>query len=308
VRTVPLLIALTLVAGVALAADAPTPKESSATLKVGDLTRRYDLLDPGKEKHPALVIVLHGGGGNAANAANMTGFSALADKEGFVVAYPDGTGRLAPRLLTWNARHCCAYAMQQKVDDVGFISALIDELVKTRGVDPRRVYVTGMSNGGMMAHRLGIELSDKIAAIAPVVGALFGDEAQPKAPVSALIFNGAEDKTVPPQGGPLNVAALTPGQPRAGPAEDKPVLPAKAAGEFWARADGCGPGVVSKDAETETTTYPNCKAGTEVQFVSVARQGHAWPGGRKGREEAAPPNPNVHASEMIWAFFKRHHR
>lgn len=306
-KTIAALLLAFALSGVALAADAPAPKQSSSTLKVGALQRRYDLFDPGKEKHPALVIVLHGGGGNAANAANMTGFSALAEKEGFIVAYPDGSGRMAPRLLTWNARHCCAYAMEEKIDDVGFISALIDELVKTRGVDPKRVYVTGMSNGGMMSHRLGIELSDKIAAIAPVVGALFGDEPQPKAPVSALIIVGAEDTTVPPLGGRLRVGPLGPGA-RAHPAEDRAVLPAKAAGEFWARADGCGEGVTTGDAESETTAYPQCKGGTEVRFMSVARQGHAWPGGRKGREEAAAPNPNVHASEIIWAFFKRHHR
>ncbi|MDB5453062.1 MAG: hypothetical protein JWO33_1640 [Caulobacteraceae bacterium] len=302
-----LALALTLAAGSALAADAPKAKASSGTVKVGALQRRYDLFDPHKKKHPPLVIVLHGGGGNAANAAQMTGFSAVADKEGFIVAYPDGTGRLAPRLLTWNAGHCCAYAMEEKVDDVAFISALIDELVKTRGVDPKRVYVTGMSNGGMMSHRLGIELPDKIAAIAPVVGALFGDEPAPRKPTPALILVGADDSTVRAHGGPLSPAALVPGQP-ARQSADRPVLPAMAAGDYWAKADGCGAPGTTHEAEMDVTVYPRCKGGMEVRVVSVLRQGHAWPGGRKGREEAAPPNPNVHASEMIWAFFKRHHR
>jgi polyhydroxybutyrate depolymerase len=295
-------------AGAAAAAVAPVAKESAGRIKVGALERRYDLYDPGKAKHPPLVIVLHGGGGNAANAAQMTGFSAVAEKEGFIVAYPDGTGRLAPRLLTWNSGHCCAYAMEEKVDDVAFISALIDELVKTRGVDPKRVYVTGMSNGGMMSHRLGIELSDKVAAIAPVVGALFGDEKQPKKPVPALIIVGAEDKVVHAEGGPLTPPALVAGQAARATAADAPALPAKAAADFWAKADGCAPPQTRQEKEMVVTSYPKCKGGMEVEFVSVLRQGHAWPGGRKGREEAAAPNPNVNASEMIWAFFKRHHR
>ena len=295
-----------MIAGASVAADAP--KASSGELTVGALKRRFDLYDPGREKHPALVIVLHGGGGNAANAANMTGFSELAEKEGFIVAYPDGSGRLAPRLLTWNSGHCCAYAMEEKIDDVAFMSALIDHLVAARGVDPKRVYVTGMSNGGMMSHRLGIELSTKVAAIAPVVGALFGDEKPPAGPVPAMIIVGAQDQVVHAEGGPLTPPALQPGGAARATAADMPALPAKAAAEFWAKADGCTDPKTTREKEMEVTVYGRCRSGMEVQFISVAGQGHAWPGGRKGREEAAAPNPNVNASQMIWDFFKRHHR
>src|SRR5204862_6144631 len=116
-------------AGASLAAGAPAAKESAGMIKVGALERRYDLFDTGKQKHPALVIVLHGGGGNAANAAQMTGFSTLAEKEGFIVAYPDGTGRPGPRLLTWHSGHSCAHAMEDEGEGVDFISALIDQRV-----------------------------------------------------------------------------------------------------------------------------------------------------------------------------------
>jgi polyhydroxybutyrate depolymerase len=186
------------------------------------------------------------------------------------------------------------------------MSALIDHMVATRGVDPKRVYVTGMSNGGMMSHRLGIELSNKVAAIAPVVGALFGDEKPPAAPVPAMIIVGAEDATVRAAGGPLSPPALAGQAPRQ--SADRPVLPAKAAAEFWAKANGCTGSRTTQEKEMEATVYGRCRTGMEVQFISVARQGHAWPGGRKGREEAAAPNPNVNASQMIWDFFDRHHR
>jgi len=126
-----------------------------------------------------LVLVLHGGGGNGVNAESMTDFTSLARAKGFIVAYPDGSARGRGGLLTWNAGHCCGYAMQSNVDDVGFLSALIDDLRSRYPIDSKRVYVTGISNGAMMAHRVGRELPQKVAAIAPVVGDVFGDEKAP---------------------------------------------------------------------------------------------------------------------------------
>src|SRR5690606_38463985 len=169
-------------------------------------TRRYVVRVPARVARSnalaPLVIVLHGGGGNASNAETMTGFTRKAEREGFIVVYPEGTARGRVPLLTWNAGHCCGYAMEQRVDDVGFITALIDKLQSTHRIDPDRIYVTGMSNGGMMSHRLGIELSHRIAAIGPVVGAVFGDEGRPRAPVSAIMINGMLDESVPYDGGP----------------------------------------------------------------------------------------------------------
>src|SRR5208282_2572641 len=180
-------------------ADELKPGDHVLALTVGQQGRTYLLHLPpvydGKRLLP-LVIVLHGGGGNAPGAVRMTGFSEKADKGGFVVVYPNGSGRLKTRLLTWNSGNCCGYALDNNVDDVGFIRALIDELVKTRSIDPKRVYATGMSNGGMMTYRLGCELSDKIAAIAPVAGALSVENCQPTNPVSVIIFHGTADEHV----------------------------------------------------------------------------------------------------------------
>ncbi|MFP5356346.1 MAG: alpha/beta hydrolase family esterase, partial [Gemmatimonadota bacterium] len=149
------------------------------TLSHDGRTRRYVVRVPARIARSnalvPMVIVLHGGGGNASNAESMTGFTRKAEREGFIVVYPEGTARGRVPLLTWNAGHCCGHAMEQRVDDVGFINALIDKLQSTHRIDPDRIYVTGMSNGGMMSHRLGIELSQRIAAIGPVVGAVFGD-------------------------------------------------------------------------------------------------------------------------------------
>jgi len=99
---------------------------------------------------------------------NMSGFSDKADKENFAVVYPNGSGRMGNALLTFNAVGCCAYAMRNKVDDVAFISKLIDKLAADYSIDTKRVYVTGFSNGALMTHLLAAELPDKIAAAAPV--------------------------------------------------------------------------------------------------------------------------------------------
>ena len=110
------------------------------TLSYRGIDRSYVVRLPGVPSSPdrrvPLVLVLHGGGGDAANAEAMTGFTDKARQEGFIVVYPEGTGRFERKLLTWNAGHCCGHAMQHQVDDVGFIRALIDRLLEDYPVDP----------------------------------------------------------------------------------------------------------------------------------------------------------------------------
>ncbi len=246
-----------------------------------------------------LVIVLHGGGGNAANVEQMTGFTEKARQEGFIVAYPEGTGRLQRALLTWNAGHCCGYAMQQRVDDVGFIRALIDELVRTYPVDPSRIYATGMSNGGMMAHRLGIELSDRLAAIAPVVATVFGDEKKPAQPVSALMINGMLDRNVPHQGGP-------PGGRGANAWDDSPTRPALEQAKFWASVNGCKEHPLEDADDRRTRWSYACPSGRAVELVLLNDNGHAWPGGQRGSRRGDEPSSALNATDAIWEFFEAH--
>ena len=303
-RTVPALAALALATLLAAApAFAADGKMSEETFTMDGRARRAVIHDfSGGAKAP-VVILLHGGGGNPENAINMTQFDAVAAREGLIAVYPGGTGGLpGGQILTWNATHCCAYAMRNKVDDVGFISALIDRLVSSGRADPARVYVTGMSNGGMISHRLGRELSGKIAGIAPVVGAVFGDEPPPAGPVPAFIVVGAIDKTVPGAGGSLGLREdVLRGGP---PAEDRPVSPARAQADYWVKANGCGASKTVETAAVQTTTWTGCKSGADVAFNVVANNGHAWPGGRPGRAGAAEPSPAFNASEAMWAFFK----
>lgn len=252
---------------------------------------------PAGQRWP-VVLVLHGGGGDAAVTEKTTGFTSRGQREGFVVVYPEGTGRFANHLLTWNAGHCCGQAMQRRVDDVGFFAALIDKLVADFPVDARRVYATGISNGGMMTHRLGRELPDKIAAIAPVVAGLFGDEKPPASGVPALMFNGALDSSVPLAGG-------APGGRFAEAWDGTRLLPATAQASFWAAANRCtGEPEVTKQGAVQRTRY-RCPAGHEVELVVLADHPHGWPGGVPGSRLGAEPSTALNSSDEIWAFFKR---
>jgi polyhydroxybutyrate depolymerase len=243
-----------------------------------------------------VVLVLHGGGGSAANAERMSGFTALVERERVLVVYPNGSSRLGP-LRTWNAGHCCAYARDQQIDDVGFMAALLDTLAAQYPVDPARVYVTGMSNGAMMSHRLARELSDRIAAIAPVVGALFGDEPTPAGPVAMLAFNGARDALIPPDGGGT-------GRDVAGGFGGMQTRPYAEQGAYWARANGCtGAPVVTTSGALVRTRY-SCPNGRAVELYLVQDNGHAWPGGQPGTRRGDRPSQAIDATAAMWTFFK----
>ena len=300
---IPFLLAFclaSLVLTVRLAAPALASGQSHpGSLHIGGRTRTYFVHTPpgyNPTVPTPLVIVLHGGGGNAEGAEKMSGMSAIADAQNFLVAYPNGTGAFRDRLLTWNIGVCCGYAMKNGVDDVAFLSALLDKLEHSYAVDPRRVYVTGMSNGGMMTYAVACALSSRIAAISPVAGAL-DMPCRPADAVSVIIFHGTDDEFVPFNGG------IGPRQ-LGGPRDDKPVSYAV---DFWVREDACNPApqrTETKDLRTDT--YSGCNDGTAVILNAVLGQNHAWPGGDQMLKMLPAPNPNVHASEMMWAFFAAH--
>lgn len=273
-------------------------------LVINGQTRTYILRNPrqsirNRQKLP-LVIALHGGGGNAQNAERMMGWTQKASQEGFAVVYPNGSGPRSNMFLTWNGKNCCAHAMENNIDDVGFISALIDKLIRENNIDPSRVYITGMSNGAIMSHRIGAELSSKIAAIAPVVGTVFGDEQIPRVPVSALIINGALDKNVPPEGGFSQGRS----RPHWG---DLPMKPAGAQAEFWARANSCNTPRSSISGQIQKADF-RCPNGVEVEQIMVLDGGHSWPGGQRGSQMGDAPSQSYNATNEIWDFFKDKHK
>lgn len=291
----------------ARAASQPDAQEMAERryITIDGVQRSYVLHDYSGGAPAPVVILLHGGGGNAFNMIRMTGFDDIARREGLIAVYPDGSGgRSDTSLLTWNAGHCCAFAMRENIDDIAFLSALIDRLVAGGEADPSRIYVTGMSNGAMMTHRAGRELSGRIAGIATVVGTVFGDEPPAAGPVPALVINGAADPVVPPEGGILGGehGGLL-GKTLAN-AADMAAAPAIAQADYWAAANGCTGSRVETKTHYTRTVYADCRAAVEFYLLDGA--GHAWPGGQAGREGGDAPVAWFDASEEIWAFFSHH--
>ena len=244
-----------------------------------------------------VVIGLHGGGGNGEQFERQSGLSAVADRSGFIAVYPNGTGRT--QLLTWNAGACCGYARDHEVNDVRFIASMLDRLVGKYHTDPQRVYVTGLSNGAMMAYRLGCELADRIAAIAPVAGALNVDGCRPSRPLAVLAVHGTADQLVPYRGGPP--ARSVPGSDTW---QNRSV--AESVG-FWVDQDRCPTAPTeSRDGAVVRASHAPCAGGLEVVLYSIDGGGHAWPGGVKARQAADEPPPKPDASTLMLEFFTRY--
>ncbi|MGH1375526.1 MAG: extracellular catalytic domain type 1 short-chain-length polyhydroxyalkanoate depolymerase [Alphaproteobacteria bacterium] len=245
-----------------------------------------------------MVIVLHGGGGNAEHAERSYGFSEKADQEGFIAVYPNGTAGKMAKFKTWNVVHCCGPAMKNKTDDIGFLSTLIDYVIDNHPADPSRVFITGMSNGGMMTHRAGIALSDKVTAIAPVASGLFGDESFPKSPVSALIINGALDKSFPMNGGKT-------GGKFSRAWDGTSLKPVSYQGEFWAKHNACNvKPVEEQNTPSILVQRYTCSGTVDVIHYIVKDNGHAWPGGKQGNKFLDKPSQSINATDIIWDFFK----
>jgi polyhydroxybutyrate depolymerase len=178
-----------------------------------------------------LVLAFHGGGSDAEGFKGYAGLDAVADREGFIVAYPYGTGVFPRRLLTWNAGECCGYAMNQGADDVGFAIAVLDDVARRTAVDVQRVYAAGHSNGAMMAYRLGAERADRIAAIGAVAGSLVVNSFAPGRAVAVLDIHSVEDPRAPYTGGL--------GPPFPGTNVRSSHRPVMEGIERWRQHDGC---------------------------------------------------------------------
>jgi len=255
-----------LIAGITASPASAEPLDPPGVLTFGGLQRTYVLhLPPGP---PAgLVLNLHGAGMNGGQQAALTDYNSVADRYGFVVAYPDGIDS------TWADGRGASLPDRQGVDDVGFLSTMIDQLSRAYGIPPGRVFVTGMSAGGFMANRLACERADLVTAIAPVSGTLgSGFPCAPSRPVSVMAVHGTSDPVVPFDGGVMNGR---------GGASD--IVSAPALAERWRAIDGC-PGPLVADAagsgEVQQMTAAGCAGNTEVTLVRINGGGHTWPAGR----------------------------
>ena len=287
-------------ASLALAVGAATAETIERTVRVGASERSYEIDVPAhRERAQAwpVVIVFHGGGGAADSVRRQSRMSARGEAEGFVTVYPQGSGGIAGRLKTWNAGTCCGPAMQQRIDEMAFVAALLEDLAAAVAIDRARVYATGISNGGMMAYEVACAFADRIAAIAVVAGEMTAlERCRPSRPVPVLVIHGSDDRNLPVDGG---VGA------KAFAVHD--VRSVAAAVEFWMRHDGCADSARSEVAGTvRRTRYASCSGGSEVELVMIEGGGHSWPGGDRLARFLDPPSQALDATAEIWRFFARH--
>ena len=293
--TILLIVGLVLLTASAVTLAAPI----SESLKSGGDLRNYWLVRPEgieKTKPAPLLMVLHGSAGSGEDMMTVTqrGFERLADKEKFVVVYPDALER------RWNDQG-------GTVDDVGFLLAIVDKLVADGLVDKNRIYVAGISNGGMMAQRLACEQADRIAGIATVAGGLpepLQATCKPARALPVLVIHGTEDPIVPWSGGAV-----------AGFEDFGKVLSARETAKFWAANNRCGDGGViaaepDRDPKDGTRVkmevFASCPAGAAVKLAAVEGGGHTWPGGYQYLPERfiGRTSQDVDANMLIWDFFK----
>ncbi len=293
----------------------PAPGNHNESLEAGagagKTTRTFVVHVPpgfdGKSKRP-VVIMLHGAGGSGAGAIAQTGWGAKSDREGFIAVFPDGTAPradLPARFLTnprlWNDGSGRGAIGVQKADDFGFISAMIDFLETRYAADPARIYCTGFSNGASMTFSVGLNLSNRIAAIAPVSGHLWERGKQLAYPVGLLYIIGRDDPLNPIAGGKVKLPwEITQDRP---PVEDSL--------KEWERMLGCGPEVkTARGNGVLEITYDHCAKGGEVVYYTVAGLGHVWPGGQNRLPEkwVGKPSDKLNATDVIWEFFKTHPR
>jgi polyhydroxybutyrate depolymerase len=318
--------------GDAMVEAGPAPQVCpSASLDAGDYPNTLTLdggartftvhVPPGLDPTtPApLVFAFHGGGQTATAFEAFAHIVPKADANGFILVEPEGTpalpGLAAGTLDVWNAGNCCELAAQvnTNVDDVGFVRAMIDAVSQQLCIDPKRIFAAGFSNGGMLAHRLACELSDKIAAITAVSGGM-GDvdldtmpteqlfACNPGRQVPVLHIHGTQDACYPFDGGfgPLSLVTFE---------------PVRVTVQNWVARNGCSngpPTTVLTNGAATCNLYP-CPHAGEVEFCTIDGGGHYWPGGDDwaGSEVFCGSNQGARSADLIandafWSWFKSH--
>ena len=308
---------LLLVAGVthnALAALAPGDYQFSVNHQ--NLRRNYLVhLPPQAAANRALPVVLafHGGGSNAEVMRSYTRLDRAADRDGFIVVYPNGSSGFDGRFLTWNAGGCCGPAAALQVDDVGFTLALLDDLAARASVDAARVYATGLSNGAMMAYRVAAEASHRIAAVAGVAGAMSLQRFAPTRPMPVMHIHSTQDHIARFDGGfgvPTTIADT-----RTMHSSVEDML------RRWLDHNACplkpatldttsGQPGTPDESHTVIRRVHRCRAGVEVVLLQLGGAGHVWPGGVRDYVPhlLGTGTAVIDANTEMWRFFSRFRR
>jgi polyhydroxybutyrate depolymerase len=272
-----------------------------------------------------VVIALHGGGGSSAQFQESTGYDAVADANGFLVVYPDGTGarRFGTAFYSWNAGYCCGEAARDGVDDVAFLRQLVDRLSERHDIDRARIFVTGHSNGGAMAHRLAVDAPDLVAAIVPVGSPGPDPDWGAASPTAVRLVHGTADRCASWDGGDTcggcwsRAMEAVYGTDAGAVGDTFPCLSLDDQLAYWQGANGCDPLVateVLRVGDAVCTRWEACSSGEPVERCVIEGGGHAWPGGTPGcasggalcdaiDAQIGPWTDDVDGAALGWGFF-----
>lgn len=261
----------------------------------GTQRRAVVVNDLGPGHNTPVIIVLHGGQGSADAQRERSGFDGLAVSEGFTVVYPEGT-EWAPGRHAWNT----GFLMRRQVgqaNDIAYLDALIDLLIRDHGADPRKIFMTGGSNGAMMTLVYATQRAERLAAIAPVVGAMFSFNTKPGRPLPILLINGGQDNEVPSEGGFSRNPLVSRNQAA-------PYKPLAETVQFWTAANrSLIPPEITRNGSVTTSVYRAAPNGAVTISVVDDVGGHGWPGTR-ARREGNVPIQSFDGAERVWEFFK----
>lgn len=263
------------------------PGFSEHTLRSGGEQRSYLLFlpDRGRWENMPLVFSFHGSGGVPRNQVDTSRFEAMAQRDGVALVFPAGAFTNSLTARSWNAN------VDPGVDDVRFVRDMIEDVAGMVSIDRARIYTSGFSGGARMSSRLACELSDVLAAAAPVAGLQYPDDCTLTGPVPVITFHAIDD--------PANTYELT--------GESRPYwrMGVETALDKWRQANGCSL-ANDHDRLSQTVTlyqWTDCAGGAEIQFYRTTTGGHTWPG-----SDQQGAVSEIDASALIWAFFRKHRR
>lgn len=273
--------------------DCLAPGDYNLTLVWGGLPRSYNVHVPASytgANPVALLLDLHGGAGMAAAHRSISGQLAQSDARGFIAVWPQGLDG------SWNANGCCLLAHHLNVDDVGFLKKVIATLKSRTNIDASKVYVTGLSNGGGMSHRMACDAADVVTAVAPMSNPLQLSQCHPSRPVTVVAFAGTADGQVPYDGGPFAYPTVTVGVPLGWQG-------ARASLAAWKIINGCSSQLTQTQLPggSRDESYQSCNGGVKTGLVSIANGAHdLYNGDALHQIIALHPNYAVDVSDYVW--------
>jgi polyhydroxybutyrate depolymerase len=304
-RAAGLLAALVLAAAplVGVAKDAVGATSHQDAVQIQGRQRTYLLFAPEggarKDRLP-ILIVLHGGEGNGSRAAKQTGLADYVDRVGMLAIFPDAGG------VQWNDGRATT---DDGLDDVAFLRSVIAKAVQTWGGDPSRVFVAGLSNGGMMAQRMGCDAADVVTAVGSVIANMPQDlerRCRPSRPIPVMLINGTEDPIMPWDGGEIAHSPVFGGA-------GGTVVSAMDTFNRWSMLDGCSRPEVSdlNGIQVKRHLSTGCRSGSQVVLYEIEGGGHGWPGGNDpqgplARQIIGYVTQAISASSILIQFFKQY--